>query len=123
MAESHAADERLMRQLHQLVTRETDREWAGRYRTRTVAIAGASHTPPEAIDVPAATARVEGVRLQIRYATRSIQGRVVFSNGAGFGVFDSRVRLSLQRRNLPFLSEMKTNPRLLLRRLSASGIE
>lgn len=44
--------ERLIRQLHQLVVRETETEWAGRYRTGAVMIAGADHTPPEALDVP-----------------------------------------------------------------------
>jgi Fic family protein len=44
--------EHLIRQLHQLVTRETDRQGAGRYRIGAVTIAGATHTPPEAIDVP-----------------------------------------------------------------------
>lgn len=44
--------EPLIRRLHQLVTRETDREWAGRYRQGAVAIAGANHVPPEATDVP-----------------------------------------------------------------------
>lgn len=42
----------LFRQLHQLVTRETEKEWAGRYRTGSVMIGGADHMPPDAVDVP-----------------------------------------------------------------------
>ena len=42
----------LIRQLHQLVMRETDRQWAGRFRTGDVSIIGASHTPPSPFDVP-----------------------------------------------------------------------
>lgn len=44
--------EHLIRTLHQLITLETEREWAGKYRTGNVSIAGASHTPPEALEVP-----------------------------------------------------------------------
>lgn len=44
--------EHLIRQLHQLVMKGTDRAWAGRYRTGSVAIGGATHAPPDAIDVP-----------------------------------------------------------------------
>lgn len=42
----------LIRQLHQLVVLETDREWAGKYRDANVIIRGSDHTPPEAIKVP-----------------------------------------------------------------------
>jgi Fic family protein len=42
----------LIRELHQLVVRETEKEWAGRYRTGAVIIGGAEHIPPDAIDVP-----------------------------------------------------------------------
>lgn len=44
--------EYLLRTLHQLVTRETEEEWAGRYRESNVFITGAEHTPPDALDVP-----------------------------------------------------------------------
>lgn len=44
--------EHLIRTLHQLVTRETEEEWAGRYRESNVFITGADHTPPDALDVP-----------------------------------------------------------------------
>lgn len=44
--------EYLIRTLHQLVTRETEAEWAGRYRESNVIIGGADHTPPDALDVP-----------------------------------------------------------------------
>lgn len=42
----------LIRQIHQLVVRETEKEWAGKYRTGSVLIGGADHAPPDAIDVP-----------------------------------------------------------------------
>lgn len=44
--------EHLIRTLHQLVTRETEEEWAGKYRESNVFITGADHTPPDAMDVP-----------------------------------------------------------------------
>jgi len=44
--------ERLIRELNQIVMRDIDREWAGRYRSSDVFIGGASHTPPDAVDVP-----------------------------------------------------------------------
>ena len=48
----HTISGHLIRQLHQLVVRETEREWAGKYRNGSVIIGGASHTPPDAVDVP-----------------------------------------------------------------------
>jgi Fic family protein len=44
--------ERLIRELNQLVMRDLDKEWAGRYRNSNVIIGGADHTPPEAVEVP-----------------------------------------------------------------------
>lgn len=44
--------EGLIRSIHQLVVMDTDKEWAGRNRNSNVYIAGASHTPPDALDVP-----------------------------------------------------------------------
>src|SRR3989338_7050411 len=43
--------EHMIRQFHHLVTRETEKEWAGKYRTGSVMITGASHVPPDAIDI------------------------------------------------------------------------
>src|SRR3989344_201200 len=43
--------EHLVRQLHQLVVQETEKEWAGKYRNGAVIIGGAKHTPPDALDV------------------------------------------------------------------------
>jgi Fic family protein len=48
----HTISETLIRTLHQLVVRETEREWAGKYRNSNVFIMGASHKPPEAFLVP-----------------------------------------------------------------------
>lgn len=48
----HTVSEVLIRQLHQLVVSETDREWAGKYRNANVIISGSDHTPPDAIEVP-----------------------------------------------------------------------
>jgi len=44
--------EHLIRTLHQLVTKETEEEWAGKYRESNVIIGGSDHTPPDALDVP-----------------------------------------------------------------------
>jgi len=40
-----------IRTLHQLVVRETEREYAGKYRTVNVMITGADHTPPDVSEV------------------------------------------------------------------------
>ncbi|MBI4999671.1 Fic family protein [Candidatus Gottesmanbacteria bacterium] len=40
-----------IRNLHRLVTLDTEKEWAGRYRNGGVIIVGAQHKPPEAIAV------------------------------------------------------------------------
>ena len=42
----------LIRNLHQIIVQETDKEWAGRYRNAKVIIGGAKHTPPDALQVP-----------------------------------------------------------------------
>lgn len=44
--------ERLIRELNQIVMRDVDKEWAGRYRNSNVVIGGAEHAPPEAVEVP-----------------------------------------------------------------------
>lgn len=56
--DSNTISEHLIRQLHQLVVRETDTKFAGQYRTGAVIIGGADHTPPDAVDVPL---RMEGL--------------------------------------------------------------
>ncbi len=43
--------ERLIRQFHQLVMQDIDREWAGVYRNGPVMITGTKHRPPEALEV------------------------------------------------------------------------
>ena len=48
----HTISETLLRNLHQLVVQDTEKEWAGRYRNSNVIIAGAEHTPPDALEVP-----------------------------------------------------------------------
>lgn len=42
----------LIRQLHELVVKKTDEQWAGKYRNGNVIIVGANHTPPDASAVP-----------------------------------------------------------------------
>lgn len=44
--------EQLIREINQIVMRDTDKDWAGRYRNSNVIIGGADHTPPEAVEVP-----------------------------------------------------------------------
>lgn len=48
----HTVSEVLIRNLHQIIIQETDKEWAGRYRNANVIIGGAKHTPPDARQVP-----------------------------------------------------------------------
>lgn len=48
----HTVSEHLIRSLHQLIVRESDKEWAGVYRNANVFIGGADHTPPDAFEVP-----------------------------------------------------------------------
>ncbi|MBF8280387.1 MAG: filamentation induced by cAMP protein Fic [Candidatus Magasanikbacteria bacterium] len=48
----HTISEMLIRNLHQIIIQETDKEWAGRYRNAKVIIGGAKHTPPDALQVP-----------------------------------------------------------------------
>ncbi len=48
----HTVSEVLIRNLHQIIIQETDKEWAGRYRNANVIIGGAKHTPPNALQVP-----------------------------------------------------------------------
>ncbi len=49
----HTFSEHLVRTLHKLVVLDTEKEWAGKYRTSNVLITGTDHKPPEAIQVPA----------------------------------------------------------------------
>lgn len=44
--------EKEIRELNGIVMRDIDRDWAGRYRNSNVIIGGATHTPPEAFEVP-----------------------------------------------------------------------
>ncbi len=48
----HTVSEILIRNLHQIIVQETDRNWAGKYRNSNVVIGGADHTPPDALEVP-----------------------------------------------------------------------
>jgi Fic family protein len=48
----NTVSEMLIRNLHQMIVQETDKEWAGRYRNANVIIGGADHVPPDALQVP-----------------------------------------------------------------------
>ena len=48
----HTISEMLIRNLHQIIIQETDKDWAGRYRNANVIIGGAKHTPPDALQAP-----------------------------------------------------------------------
>ncbi|MFH1745259.1 MAG: Fic family protein [bacterium] len=48
----HTISEILIRNLHQIIIQETDKEWSGRYRNANVIIGGSKHTPPDALQVP-----------------------------------------------------------------------
>ena len=42
----------LIKNLHQIITKETEKDWAGRYRNAKVIIGGAKHQPPDAMQIP-----------------------------------------------------------------------
>ncbi|MFH1012376.1 MAG: Fic family protein, partial [Candidatus Peregrinibacteria bacterium] len=44
--------EHLIKSLHQLVTQNIEKEWAGQYRNAPVRITGTLHQPPDALEVP-----------------------------------------------------------------------
>lgn len=48
----HTFSEHLIKSLHQLVTQNIEKEWAGRYRNGPVMIGGTPHRPPDALQVP-----------------------------------------------------------------------
>lgn len=48
----HTISEALIRNLHHIVVKDTDQEWAGRYRISEVIIGGADHAPPSAVEIP-----------------------------------------------------------------------
>ena len=50
--------EQLIKTLHQIVVRDIEKEWAGRYRNSNVMITGARHKPPDAISVPLEMAKL-----------------------------------------------------------------
>ena len=49
--------EKLIRELHSLVMKKTDEDWAGRYRQSNVFITGTDHTPPDTSTIPSAMAQ------------------------------------------------------------------
>lgn len=49
---NNTVSERFIRSLNQIVMRDIDKEWAGRYRNSGVIIGGADHKPPEALEIP-----------------------------------------------------------------------
>ncbi len=44
--------ESFIRSIQQLVIKDTDPEWSGKYRDGNVIITGSNHTPPEAFEIP-----------------------------------------------------------------------
>ena len=44
--------EHLIKSLHQLITQNIEKEWAGRYRNGPVRITGTTHRPPDALELP-----------------------------------------------------------------------
>ncbi len=48
---NHTISEHLIKNLHQIVTRGTEKDWAGRYRNANVMIGGAKHRPPDAMQI------------------------------------------------------------------------
>jgi Fic family protein len=50
--QKHTISEHLIKNLHQIITKETEKDWAGRYRNAKVIIGGAKHQPPDAMQIP-----------------------------------------------------------------------
>lgn len=48
----HTISEVFLRNIHQLIVKDTDPDWAGKYRNGNVIITGSNHTPPDASAVP-----------------------------------------------------------------------
>jgi len=48
----HTVSEVFLKNLHQLIVQDTEKEWGGKYRNSDVIIAGAEHRPPDALEVP-----------------------------------------------------------------------
>jgi len=48
----YTISEYLIKNLHQIILQEIDKEWAGIYRNSNVIIGGADHKPPDALKVP-----------------------------------------------------------------------
>ncbi|MBU1019290.1 MAG: Fic family protein [Patescibacteria group bacterium] len=48
----NTVSEHLIKNLHQIITKETEKDWAGRYRNAKVIIGGARHQPPDAMQIP-----------------------------------------------------------------------
>ena len=44
--------EAFVRSIQQLVIKDTDPDWSGKYRDGNVIITGSNHTPPEAFEIP-----------------------------------------------------------------------
>lgn len=51
-AQQQTISEHLIKNLHQLVTQQIEKEWAGRYRNAAVIIGGTKHRPPDALQIP-----------------------------------------------------------------------
>lgn len=49
---NNTISQHLIKSLHQLVTQNIEKEWAGKYRNGPVRITGTPHQPPSALDVP-----------------------------------------------------------------------
>lgn len=65
--------ERLIREFNQIVMRDIDKEWAGRYRNSNVLIGGADHTPPEAVEVPRLMQELVNWVMQSRKALHTVE--------------------------------------------------
>lgn len=48
----NTVSQHLIKNLHQIITKETEKDWAGRYRNAKVIIGGAKHQPPDAMQIP-----------------------------------------------------------------------
>lgn len=99
--------ERFIRNLHQLVMQETDKEWAGRYRNSNVIIVGADHTPPDAIEVPIEMPKLVGWLRQNRKKLHIIELAALLHHKLVYihPFFDGNGRVARTAMNLLLMQE------------------
>lgn len=131
VSKNHLPDlsETLVRQVHSLVVKKSETEWAGRYRTAGVAIIGATLQLPEAIAIPAEMQKLLSWYRHHRLATPVIELAAIFHHKlvAIHPFFDGNGRtarlimnLILMSKGFPLAIILKNDRRKYYRVLSAA---